>query len=342
MFTRGFDVDGRDRACGRACRLAVACALLALAAQTPHAAPNVVPVTERETINIGYQNTSLPFSYLDARNQHVGYSVDLCAQVIADIERQRGRPFREVHPVPVSSKTRIPLLLAGKIDLECGSTTNTTERRHLGLAFSVTTFVSDVAVLVRGGPGAPQRVQDLQRSQEPGLPVVTTAGSTSARHLRDLEATLPVPLRVVHAVDHGESFRMLAEGRASAFVMDRVLLTARVAALANRAPGDFVLLEGTVSPHAVEHYALMMRDTDADLKQVVDKTLKRLMQGGEIERIYARWFQQPIAAPAAGTDAGMGLQPLTLDLPISDELKRLFRTPSDAPYATPAPPATMR
>jgi glutamate/aspartate transport system substrate-binding protein len=341
MFARWVDVDCKLLAWSHGCRLVIACALLAWAA-APSAAPNAVPVTEREAINLGYQNTSLPFSYLDAQGHHVGYSVDLCAQVIADIERRRGRAFREIHAVPVSSKTRIPLLLAGRVDLECGSTTNTTERQHLGLAFSVTTFVSDVAVLVRGAPGAPQRVQDLQRLQEQGLPIVTTAGSTSARYLRDLEATLPAPLHVVLAADHGESFRMLADARASAFVMDRVLLMARVAALAERAPGDFVLLEGTVSPRAVEHYALMMRSTDADLKQAVDGTLRQLMRDGEIDRIYERWFLQPIAAPAAGSDATATARSLTLGLRVGDELKRLFRSPSDAPYAAPASPAAMR
>lgn len=292
---------------------------------------------------VGYQNTALPFSYLGAHGRHVGYSVDLCAHVVADIEHRRGRKFEAVHAVAVSSKTRIPLLLAGKIDLECGSTTHTLERERLGLAFSLTIFVSDVAVLVRREPGAPARIQDLQRLQDPLAPIVTTAGSTSARHLRELDATLPeAPLRVVYGADHGDSFRMLADGRASAFVMDRVLLAAGMAAFAGRSATGFTLLEDTVTPRAVEHYALMMRDADADLKRAVDETLTRLMGDGGIEKIYAHWFQEPIAVPAAGAGPLAGAQPLMLGLALRDDLKKLFRNPSGTPYLAPAAAPAMR
>jgi glutamate/aspartate transport system substrate-binding protein len=138
----------------------------------------------------------------------------------------------------------------------------------------------------------------------------------------------------VYGADHGASFRMLVEGRASAFVMDRVLLTAQAAALTDRAPGDFVLLEGSVTPH-VEHYGLMMRDADADLKQAVDQTLNQLMRSGEIERLYTRWFEQPIPAPASVAHSSAVAQTLTLGLPMPARLKQLFDSPSDTPYRPP-------
>jgi glutamate/aspartate transport system substrate-binding protein len=62
----------------------------------------------------------------------------------------------------------------------------------------------------------------------------------------------------------------------------------------------------------------MMRKGDARFKRVVDAAIARIMTSGEAEKLYERWFRSPI--PPKG---------LVLNLPLSDEMRRLFRAPND-------------
>ena len=302
-------------------RLVGAGCLLALAMQA-EAGPSVM---QADRIVIGVQDTAVPFAYRDRDGQPVGYSIELCLKVVEGIEQRRGRKLEKTF-VSVSSGTRLAMLLTGRIDIECGSTSNTAPRRKLGLAFSVTTFVSDVAVLVRRLPQGPRRVGDLASIGSDRPPIVVTRGSTSERHMRELEAQLNAKLHLHYADNHADSFGMLADGRASAFALDRVLLLALAASSSDR--DGYALLDGDVAPQAAEHYALMMRADDDALKLAVDTTLQRLMREGEMARIYARWFEQPIPAPDRSKGAAATF---TLGLPISPELKRLFQAPSDEP-----------
>ena len=99
-------------------------------------------------ILIGVREASVPFSFLDANKQPQGYSVDICIRIADAIKTQLKMPRLDTTFVPVSSSNRISLLVDGKIDLECGSTTNTRERQQQ-VAFAYTTFVAGIKMLAK-------------------------------------------------------------------------------------------------------------------------------------------------------------------------------------------------
>jgi glutamate/aspartate transport system substrate-binding protein len=146
-----------------------------------------------------------------------------------------------------------------------------------------------------------------------GKNVVTTAGTTSERLLKAMNVDKKMNMNIISAKDHGESFLMLESGRAVAFMMDDALLAGEMAKA--KAPGDWTIVG---KPQSYEIYGCSMRREDPQFKKVVDDALKATYKSGDINKIYTKWFQQPI--PPKG---------LNLNFPMSDELKQLIANPTD-------------
>ena len=259
-------------------------------------------------IVIGHRESSIPFSYYDDKNQVVGYSQELAMIVVDAVKKKLDLPGLRVKLTPVTSQNRIPLVQNGTVDLEAGSTTHNAERARQ-VAFSNTMFVVGTRLLVKKGSGI-QDFPDLK-----GKNVVTTAGTTSERILRELNEK-GLGINLISAKDHGEAFLTLQSGRAAAFMLDDALLAGERAKA--RKPDDWVIV-GT--PQSKEAYAMAMRKDDPGFKQVVDAAIAEAETSGVAAKLYQKWFQSPI--PPKG---------LNLDLPMSDDLKEVFAHPTDQAY----------
>ncbi|MEJ2125657.1 MAG: transporter substrate-binding domain-containing protein, partial [Alphaproteobacteria bacterium] len=204
---------------------------------------------------------------------------------------------------------RIQLVSNGTIDMECGSTTNNTERQKQ-VSFSNTIFVIGTRLMTKKDSGV-KDFADLK-----GKNVVTTAGTTSERLLRKMNEEKKMGMNIISAKDHGESFLTLQSGRAVAFMMDDALLYGERAKSKN--PDQWVVV-GT--PQSKEAYGCMMRKGDPKFKKVVDTALAKLMTSGEAEKIYNKWFTKPVPP-----------KNLNMNMPMSDEMKALFKAPNDKAF----------
>ncbi|MBV8037560.1 amino acid ABC transporter substrate-binding protein [Roseateles sp.] len=287
---------------------ALAALCLGLAA---HAAdgPTLARVRETGVIVIGYRPASLPFSYLDAQLRPTGYSVELCERVIAAVREKLDLPDLEVRRVEVASATRMPLVINGTLDMECGITTHTAERAR-SQAFSLTIFVAETRLLAR----ASDRVQSLADLR--GRPVASTIGTTSIQHLAKVNEQQSLGIRILGGLDDPEGFQLLRSGRAAAFLMDDVVLRSL---LAQQGPGadDYRLSDQALT---IEPYAIGLRKGDPQFKALVDEVLAGLYRSGEIHAIYRRWFESPL--PSQG---------LNLKLPMSAAFRRVIANPTDSP-----------
>lgn len=268
-------------------------------------------------ITLGVRDGSIPFSFLDDKQQYQGYSVDLCMKVVDALKKQLGLPALKVAMNPVTSANRIPLMANGTIDLECGSTTNNLERQKQ-VAFAPTMFVVSNRLLSKKSSGI-RTLADMK-----GKTLVVTAGTTTLKQMTMLNRERGLGMNIVVGKDHPESFLMLETGRAQAHANDDILLAAQVASA--KAPGDYQISHEALS---VEPYAIMMRRDDPAFKHAVDAALKRVYQSDEFGRIYAKWFQSPI--PPRG---------INLNFPMTPQLKAAIANPTDsgdpAAYAAPA------
>jgi glutamate/aspartate transport system substrate-binding protein len=227
-------------------------------------------------------------------------------EAVAAVKKQLGLPNLQVKLTPVTSQNRIPLVQNGTIDLECGSTTNNLERQKQ-VAFSNTIFIIGTRLLTRKDSGI-QDFPDLK-----GKNAVTTAGTTSERLLRKLDQDQKMGMNIISARDHGEAFLTLQSGRAVAFMMDDALLAGEMAKA--RKPDEWHIVG---KPQSREAYGCMLRKDDPAFKKVVDAAIAEAMTSGEAEQLYKKWFQSPI--PPKG---------LNLNLPLSDDMKALFKNPND-------------
>jgi glutamate/aspartate transport system substrate-binding protein len=289
--------------------LLLASALLAgVTAATAQPSMTLRRIEQAGVVSIGYRDASFPFSYLDEQQRPAGYSIDLCRHVVEAARRRLGLRDIETRWVAVNAATRIPLVVNGIVDLECGSTTNTAERQRQ-VAFSVTMFVTATRLLSR--KSAPvDRLEDLR-----GGAVVSTVGTTNLKIMQDLNQRSSVEFKVLAVGDDNEAFHMVETERARAYAMDDVLLHGLIATSAH--PGAFMVSSETLS---VEPYGLMLRKGDPVFKALVDETLTALYRSGGIDAIYRRWFLSPI--PPRGAN---------LELPVSPVLQRVFRQPTDSP-----------
>jgi glutamate/aspartate transport system substrate-binding protein len=290
--------------------LLVAGVLGAAAMSTPVLAQELIgtmkKIKETGTITVGHRESSIPFSYLDANNQPIGYSMDLCAKVVDAVKKDLKMPNLTVKYQPVTSSNRIPLMQNGTIDLECGSTTNSVERQKQ-VAFGNTTFVINVTAAVKKSSGI-NSLADLN-----GKTISTTSGTTAVPLLKKYERTKSADVKEIYGKDHAESFLLLADDRVVAFVMDDILLAGQIAN--SKAPGDFKIINESLR---TEPYGIMLRKDDPQFKKLVDGTLAGLMKSGEIEKIYAKWYTSPIPP-----------KNVNLNFPISAALKAAFANPND-------------
>src|SRR6187402_2759136 len=144
-----------------------------------------------------------------------GYSVDLCVRVADAVKTELKLPKLDVKFVPVTSSNRIPALLEGKIDLECGSTTNTRDRQKQ-VAFAYTTFVAGIKMLAKKSSNV-SSVDDLR-----GKSIVVTKGTTSEKMMKAMNDERLLRMNIIETSDHGDSFKAVDEGKAVAFPMDDV------------------------------------------------------------------------------------------------------------------------
>ena len=266
-------------------------------------------VKETGSITIGFRESSVPFSYLDDKQQPVGFAMDVCAKIVDAVKKELKLTKLEVKLNPVTSATRIPLMANGTIDLECGSTTNNAERQKQ-VWFTNTHFLTASRYVTKKASNI-KKIDDLK-----GKTIVSTSGTTNIKQATEANVAKNLGMTILPAKDHAEAFLMVETDRAVAFVMDDILLASLVAG--SKTPAAYKISDDAFS--LPEPYGIMLRKDDAEFKKVVDAATAALYKSPDGTKIYNKWFTQPI--PPKG---------LNLNVPMSAQMKKQFANPSASP-----------
>jgi len=280
----------------------VACA--SMIATTPSFAQDAIGVEQltgtlkkiRTTgaVTIGFRDASVPFSYVGPGRKPIGYSIDLCLAIVEAIKAELGVDDLQVKYLPVNPQTRIPMVVDGTIDLECGSTTNNTERQKQ-VAFSPIFFVSGTKLLVKRGSKF-KTYRDLK-----GRSVAVTEGTTNEAAINAINARENLGIKTVLFRDHDQSFAALAAGKVDAWAGDDALLYAQAGESAN--PRDFYVLGDYLS---YDPYGIMFRRNDPAFAALIKRTFEQLAESRELARIYEQWFLRKLPS---GRRLGIEMSP---------------------------------
>ncbi len=273
------------------CSVAVALSFMAsTGAALAQSNDTLAKVKATGEITMGVRDSSGALSYTLGDGKYVGFHIDVCQKIVANVEKAVGKKL-DTKYVAVTSQNRIPLVQNGTVDIECGSTTNNAARQK-DVAFALTTYVEEVRIAVKANSGI------TSINQLNGKNVATTTGTTSVQILRKHERAAGVDFKEVYGKDHAESFLLLESGRADAFVMDGQILAGNIAL--SKSPADYKIVGEVLS---VEPIAIMLRKDDPAFKKVADDTIREMAKSGELAKSYDKWFVQPI--PPKNTRVGL-------------------------------------
>jgi len=287
-------------------RTPIALALLA-ALCLPAGADTLKKVADSGKITLAYRESSVPFSYVAGAGKPVGFSVDVANAIVQEVKRRSGKVL-EVEYVPVTSQNRIPLLVNGTVDLECGSTTNNTSRGK-DVAFAINHFYTGTRLLAKKS----SRIKNY--ADLAGKPVASTTGTTNAQVMRKYNVEKGLNMQMILGKDHADAMLLVDADRAVAFAMDDILLFGLMATAKN--PGDWEVVGDSLQ---VEPYACMLRKDDPKFKALVDGVIGEMMKSGEFEKLYAKWFTAPIPP-----------NNINLNLPMAPQLRENLKARSDKP-----------
>jgi len=286
----------------------LACALaVAVAPAGAQEIDTLKKIRVTNAITIGHRDVAVPFSYVDARQQPIGYSMDLCMRIVDAIRISQKMPRLDVKLRPVTAANRFPLLANGTVDIECGSTTNTIERQEQ-VSFLVTTFVTATRFAWKKSERFTS-VNDLKDKT-----VAAVAGTTNLRLLNEINNRRGLRMTIVPAKHYNDAFDMVETGKAAAFLSSDILIYGLIANSAS--PAQFALSNDALGARP---YGIAVRKDDKAFKKVADDAIRALFKSGEINEIYAKWFLSPIPP-----------KNITLNAPMSNAMKKVIAEPTDS------------
>ena len=216
-------------------------------------------LSETGTLRVGYGDTA-PFSYQDEDGNVLGYSIELCQRVAAQLQQQLNLPKLDIEYVFRTPGNRVQLLNSGEIDIECNASTNNAERRR-SADFSLSHFFVSVRFV------ALKENQFFTLQDLAGRSVSVARGTVNVGQINQANREQQLNLSVVPVETLQEAFDLVTEGRVAAFAMDDILLSTMIAE--SEDPSAYSLSEEAVT--AEEPLGLLMRQGDQAFVEQVNR-----------------------------------------------------------------------
>ncbi|WP_051383630.1 amino acid ABC transporter substrate-binding protein [Bradyrhizobium sp. WSM3983] len=236
-------------------------------------------ILERGSINIGHREASVPYSYIDEKQQVVGYSIDLCLKVVDAVRQRLAKPDLKVTFTSINVTNRIPLVVNGTVDIECGTTSNFLSRQEQ-VEFSPIYYITGTQLLVKAGSPV-REIEDLK-----GKRVAAQQGSSNEAVIRQLNDEKMLDIRIVYAKDLVEGAMLVETDRVDAMTGDGGQI--KVYAATKARPAGSLAVVGRFLTY--DPYSAMMQRGDQDFALLVRKAFADAFRSGEAEKLYEKWF----------------------------------------------------
>jgi ABC-type amino acid transport substrate-binding protein len=227
-------------------------------------------------IKIGYRESQPPMSFME-KDKPVGYSIDLCGQIVSEVETVIGGDVT-IKYIPVTSEERFVALSDNRIDILCGATTKTISRGEI-VDFTLITFVTGASFMTLEGANI--------RNRFDGKKIGVTKATTTIEALEKILEEAQTKAEVVPMDSSTGALKALENSEIDAFAADQVVLIGL--ALTSGNPEKYDILPDLFS---YEPFALAVRRNDADFRLVADRVISDLYRSRKILKIYDKWIGQ--------------------------------------------------
>jgi putative glutamine transport system substrate-binding protein len=238
--------------------------------ETSNEAQNALEkIKKRDKLVVGVKYDTNLFGLKNPSTGEVeGFDIDIAKALAKKILGDENK----VELKEVTSKTRIPMLKNGDIDMIIATMTITEERKQ-EVDFSDVYFKAGQALLVKKGSNI-KGIDDIKK----GTTVLAVKGSTSAVNIRQKapEAT------VLEFENYSEAFQALKAGQGDALTTDNSIL------LGMQKQDPNYVIAGDIFTD--EPYGIAVKKGEAELLQAVNDFLKEYNASGEYDKLYEKWL----------------------------------------------------
>ncbi len=229
----------------------------------------IAKIKERGKLLVGVKYDTRLFGLKDPASGNVeGFDIDISKAIAKHILGDENA----IELKEVTSKTRIPMLNNGEIDMVVATMTITEERKK-EVDFSDVYFQAGQSLLVKKG------------SPITGLESVTKdtkiLGSKGATSIKNIKEKVP-GITVLEFDNYQDAFAALKAGQGDALTTDDAILYG----MASQDDG----YEVVGKPFTDEPYGIAVQKGNTDVVKAINDTLAELKANGEYDAIYTKWI----------------------------------------------------
>ena len=223
------------------------------------------PVQAKKLI-VACDTAFMPFEFKDLKTgKYVGFDIDLWDAVAKDLGL-------EYELQPMAFNGIVPALQTGNVDVGIAGMTIKSKRMEV-IDFAYPYYQSGLRLLVRADNTDIKSIEDLKNKV-----VATKIGTSSVDYVK------PYTTKKIHKFqDQDAAFMELRSGGADAVIFDKPV----VEDYANNTGKGAVKVVGPV--YAGQYYGIGF-PAGSSLRKQVSIAILRLMESGEYNKIYKKWF----------------------------------------------------
>ncbi len=242
----------------------VALATLALLSGSAYA-DKLADIKSSGVLKAGVKFDFKPFGFVNENNDVVGFDIDLLNYIAKDLGVK-------VKFQQVTSKTRIPLVQGGQVDIVAASMTHKVERDK-AIDFTISYFFDGQSILARSDCKA-KEAKDFA-----GKRVGVVQGATSGENFKKL-----VPdAKIKKAQKYADIINDLRSKKIDAITTDLVWCTTQ----ANESGGKLKVVGGILS---YEPYGMGVAENQSNLRDAVNFAIQKAVKDGTYTKLYKKWF----------------------------------------------------
>jgi polar amino acid transport system substrate-binding protein len=208
-----------------------------------------------------------PFGFINEKNKVVGFDIDLLRYIAKDLGV-------DVKFQQVTSKTRIPLVLGGQIDIAAASMTHKVKRDE-AIDFTITYFFDGQSILTRKDIKA-NSAQDFS-----GKKVGAIQGATSGQNFEKI-----VPdASIIYFQEYPQAIMALRTSKIDAITTDLVWCSTQ----AIHSNGALKVVGNTLS---IEPYGMGVAENESNLRDAINFAIQKSVKDGTYSKLYKKWFSK--------------------------------------------------